>query len=64
MSTPQGTARPELIQALHSAARIERARTVRRLLQRILHRMGRQTLGRQAPTAWRASAHPAIGDCR
>jgi hypothetical protein len=51
-----------LIQTLHRAARIERAKTVRRLLQKLLQRSSDPQA--QLPPAWPASSQPAAGHCR
>ena len=45
------------IQSLHGAARLERAQTLRRLLQGLLHR-------RSAAEPWSPSTQPALSDCR
>jgi hypothetical protein len=45
------------IDALMAAARIERARTLQRLLRRLLRRRGEVEV-------WRAPVEPALSDCR
>jgi hypothetical protein len=57
MSDSAETARAELIQALHRAARIERAEAVKNLLRKLIWRG-------PGARAWPASAQPAVGDCR
>ena len=57
MSNSAETARAELIQALHRAARIERAQAVKTLLRKLIRR-------EPGERAWPASAQPAVGDCR
>jgi hypothetical protein len=44
------------IQALHEAARLERAQTLRQLLQRLFRGVG-------ATDAWQSPGRPALSDC-
>ena len=57
MTNDHGSDRVVNIQALHEAARVERAQTLRRLLQRLLSR--RSTAEARLP-----SSQPAFGECR
>ena len=56
MANDRGTARHAQIQALHEAARRERAQTLRQLWQRLLRRLG-------AADAWQSPRKPALADC-
>jgi hypothetical protein len=57
MSKSAETARAELIQRLHKAARIERASTIQTLLRKLLHRERRTRI-------WPVPGQPATGHCR
>ncbi len=56
MSRDRGSGRHAQIQALHEAARRERAQTLRQLWQRLLRRLG-------AADAWETPGKPALADC-
>ena len=57
MSKSPEMARAELVQAVHRAARIERAEAVKKLLLKLVRR-------EPAERVWPASARPAADDCR
>jgi hypothetical protein len=59
MATSTEINRAERIAALMEAARVERAQTLSRMLQRLWRgiRLGRKDL------AWPAPVRPAVGDC-
>jgi hypothetical protein len=54
--------RAELIQTLHRAARIERAKTVQRLLRKLLQHSSEPQASLR--TAWPVASQPAAGHCR
>jgi hypothetical protein len=57
MTRDRGSERHAQIQALHEAARRERAQTLRQLWQRLLRRLG------AADNAWEPPGKPALADC-
>jgi hypothetical protein len=57
MSKSAEMARAELVQAVHRAARIERAKAVGALLRKLFRR-------EPGKRSWPASAQPAGGNCR
>ena len=56
MMRDRGSGRHAQIQALHKAARQERAQTLRQLWQHLLRRLG-------AADAWESPGKPAVADC-
>jgi hypothetical protein len=56
MASDRDSERYAQIQALHEAARLERAQTLRQLLQRLFRSVG-------AADAWQSPGKPALSDC-
>ncbi|MFZ1101819.1 MAG: hypothetical protein WAN86_02925 [Hyphomicrobiaceae bacterium] len=57
MSKSAEMARAELVQAVHRAARIERAKAVRALLRKLFR-------PEREERSWPVSVQPTAGDCR
>jgi hypothetical protein len=62
MSRFNEAVRPELIERLHKAARIERAETLRRIVRRIMRSLLQSE--REGRAAGPTPIEPVIGSCR